>query len=290
MRWPLLADANSYKLHWMGRWGIGFDPSPASEWITLHMGFFDRAGGLRWATEARTKICTEFLKSCVNLGTTLRNFGGKKLDLPNEVWRNLIVKTLACAMDCGLAWLNSTDDYGFDLYNRQLMAAGLQKLLESEEELSQDESTTSAGIWTGRESDIAQSLINLACYMIYRGPAVETDLGQRMEFWQPACMANEIGLKVLTFVRRPPDRTVFCVTPLTLFPDLPNFYSGLFRAWTLVKGDPEREQQINGEWVWKYHLMGKSRIFGKVMSSNEELAFATIVNNIRVYGPIDFPL
>lgn len=105
-------------------------------------------------------------------------------------------------------------------------------------------------------------------------------------------MANEIGSKVLTFVRRLPEREIFCPTPFTLFPDPDHhgFYSELFRAWTLVKGEPERELQHNMEWVWKYYLMGKSRIFGKVMSNDEEHAFATIVNNVRVYGPIDLPL
>jgi hypothetical protein len=190
-------------------------------------------------------------------------------------------------MDTGMEWLTSTGEDGIESYKTPLVIAGLQKLLDTEGKPSQHDSTASAYVWTSQESPTAQSLIDLATYLIYNGPASKTESRQSIELWQPVCIANELGSKALTFVQRPPGREIFCATPMVLFPDLRQFYSKLFRAWTLVKGDPEREQQNNGDWVWKYHLMGKSRIFGNVMSSDEEHAFATIVNNVRIYGPID---
>lgn len=81
MRWPLLTDADVFKLHRMGRWNMGFDPSLASRWIALHMGFSNRAGGLRWATEARMKICAESLHSCRSMGIAMKDIGGENANL-----------------------------------------------------------------------------------------------------------------------------------------------------------------------------------------------------------------
>jgi hypothetical protein len=53
--------------------------SLASGWIALQMGLFDRAGGLRWATESRIKICSEFLQSCSSLGIMMGKIGSKDL-------------------------------------------------------------------------------------------------------------------------------------------------------------------------------------------------------------------
>ena len=290
MRWPLLRAISSYKLHRMGHWSIGFDPSPASSWIALQMGYFNRAGGLRWATQSRLNICIEFLQGCASMGIMIKEFGGKKLTLPGKVWRDLITQTLACVMDCGLEWLPSVGNDSFQRkFNTSSLKIGLQNLLTQEAAI-QDSPGQFTLISTVDKQLEAQALVDLATYLICRGPAVETELDQTMEYWQPVCIANNTGSKALTFVQRLPEREVFCATPLILFPDYPDFYSELFRAWTLVKGEPEQEQQSNGEWVWKYHLMGKSRIFGQVMKREEEDAFATIVDKVRVYGPIDLSI
>jgi len=286
MRWPLLNDVLHYKLHWLNDWDLCPNMNQTSVWIGLSMGFFNRAGGLRWATETRIKICTDFLGICRSLNIMPKVLGGKSLQLLNEVWKDLIIKTLACVMDCWSDWRTSTNEEGLDLCKTPLVRDGLQKLLDSETNASRD-AATSVPIWTIQESPKAQSLIDLVFNLICAGPAVKIELGQSVDFWQAACLANETGSKVLTFVRRIPGKEIVCATPFVLFPDLPNFYSGMFRAWTLVKG--EREQQ-NGEWVPKYHLMGKSKIFGRVLRYDEEHAFATTVKNVRIYGPIDLPL
>jgi hypothetical protein len=302
MRWPLNHDINSIKQHRVGPWDIAADPSPGSGWIGPPIGVFDRAGGLRWATESRLRICIRFCQNCLEMGIIGNTFGTKTLNLPGDTWKDLIPKTLACVMDCGIKWLTSTGasdgDLTFDkIHNIPPVRTSLQKLLNSELEIIQDDSVESTLIWTADEHLEAQSLMDLVIYLIYRGPAVDTELGQSMEFWQPVCMTNEVGSKALTFVRRLPGKEVYCATPIYLYPDSPNFYSNLFRAWTLVKGEPEREQSPDGEWVWKYHLMGKSRILGRITSDDEEYAFATvehafatIVPNVRVYGPIDLPV
>jgi len=280
MRWPLFNDSLAFRLRQRKPWTIDFDPSPASGWIMLQMGVFDRAGGLRWATESRIKVCLEFLRSCNGRGIIFHSLTFKELNLPSKVWVDLIIKTLACLMECGIEWLSLAP----------LARTGLQKFLDREAEISQNDPAKTTATWTAVENLEAQSLMDLAMHLIYRGPAVETKLGQSMEFWQPVCIANETGSKALTFVRRLPEREAFGATPIVLFPDMPDAYSDLFRAWTLVKGEPEREQQPNGDWAWKYHLMGKSRIFGNIANGKIEPTFTSFIDKVKVYGPVDLPL
>jgi hypothetical protein len=80
---------------------------------------------------------------------------------------------------------------------------------------------------------------------------------------------------------------VVCATPTVLLDDE---YSELFRGWTLEKGYPEKEEDEKGEWKWKFHLVGKSKIYG--MGSNMErlegvtnCRFGKAVQGVRMYGP-----
>lgn len=281
MRWPLFSDV-PYNLPPLNSFAIGFGPSPASSWIALQIALSNGSAGLRWATESSLRISTKAFLRWASIGGIQITLVGR---IPNKIRRDLITKTLACVMDCGLEWLTSTsnDCYRYG-YCTPSAKAGLQKLLESKGDVSQDDSAKSTLMWAADEKLEAQSLINLVAYLIRQGPAVEP--GQNMEFWQPVCIANKMGSKVLTFFRGLPEKEIFCAMPLIL---LPEPYSELSRAWTLVKGNPEREQQPNKYWCRKCHLMGKSRIFGSVLSNGEH-ALDTIVDEVKVYGPIDLPL
>jgi hypothetical protein len=196
------------------------------------------------------------------------------------------MKTLASVMDCGLAWLISV----FPPNQRRqpvklktwLLTAAFQKFLQFEKGMLND-SQADESIWSTTEGrDEASTLINLAMRLIRNGLPLFSETS--MDTWQPVCLSNDIGSKALMFARRPAGSEIVCASPLILFRDE---YSWLYRGWTLQKGSPEVVRDSEGLPVWKYHLMGKSRVFGMISAVNEGESFANKVKGVRFYGPLD---
>jgi hypothetical protein len=84
---------------------------------------------------------------------------------------------------------------------------------------------------------------------------------------------------------------VVCATPTALLQDE---YSELFRGWTLIRGSPQEEKDDSGVWKWKYHLMGKSRIYGMIADIHSldgegarSIRYGREVKGVRIYGPVD---
>jgi hypothetical protein len=83
---------------------------------------------------------------------------------------------------------------------------------------------------------------------------------------------------------------VVCAVPNALLHD---DYSSLFRGWSMIKGEPQ-EVQVEGKSKSKYHLLGKSVIYGMVSGSASEddggeaiirRQFGLEVKAARLYGP-----
>jgi hypothetical protein len=153
MRWPLFSDI-PYNLPPLNSFAIGFDPSLASSWIALQMALFNDSTGLIWATESSQRIGTKAFRWASIGGIQIILVGR----IPNKIRRDPITKMLACVLDCGLEWLASTsnDCYRYG-YCTPSTKAGLQKLLESEEDVSQDYSAKFTLMWAAGEKLEAQS-------------------------------------------------------------------------------------------------------------------------------------
>ena len=289
----------------MRNFDIEFDASPAAAYVGLSMCLFNgdgegaRAGGIKWASERKLRICRAFKEGCelrkmysVNYNMT---YGDKLKRL--EI-RKMVIRTLAAIMECGIPWMMFMAQQVLEDWDAKALVDALQRLLNSEiicaekgkaKEQFDARYLDSAG---GRRE--AEALLNLARYLMHTSLPFESE--ESMAAYEPVCIVGKNsdggGERALMYARIPDAGSivdVVCAAPVVLLDDE---YSELFRGWTLEKGYPEKEKDDKGVWKWKFHLVGKSKVHGMLSKTGSGdgasgCHFGTEVKGVRMYGPKD---
>jgi hypothetical protein len=309
MRWPLYTDIgiHSEKMVNMGTFSIEFDPSPAATYVGLDMWIFNggeegsRAGGVRWASERKLRICRAFKEGCESRRMYSVHYNvkyGEKLK-PLET-RKALIRTLAAVMECGIPWVLYMADNVLQSWNKILLVNAVQRLLDHEKinftrgREKEPFDTKFMDSPVGRKE--AEILLDLARMLIHTSLPWGTE--QSMAAYEAVCIVNSSSTSVkhtkaretaFMFAQMPDSGSnvdVVCATPMVLLQD---GYSELFRGWTLVKGAPEKETDDSGVEKWKFHLLGKSRIYGTILAAGCGTAgsshYGKKVTGVRMYGP-----
>jgi hypothetical protein len=117
-----------------------------------------------------------------------------------------------------------------------------------------------------------------------------------MAAYEPVCIfsgrnvEDGRGKRALIYARIPDAGSnvdVVCATPMVLLEDE---YSELFRGWTLGKGNLDKVKDDKGDWRWKFHLLGKSKVHGMISNpqgseGGTKCRFGKEVQGVRIYGP-----
>jgi hypothetical protein len=308
MRWPLYTDTGVSSNHMpkLSKFDIDFDTSPAAEYVGLDMCFFNGDGegsrprGVRWVSERKLRICRAFKEGCEMRKIYSVNYGylvyGKKLD--RLQLRKATIRTLATIMECGIEWVRFMGKTVLEDWDTQILVDGVQNLLDWEE-------SDSVRMREGHSLDVkhldspagrieAELLLDLARYLVHMGLPWESE--RSMSAYEAVCIGDttaDPGCRALIYAQIPDSGSsseVVCATPMALLSDE---LSGLFRGWTLVKGSPEKEQDDTGVLKWKFHLVGKSKIFGTLFGGVTGDGEASRnycgkeIKGVRMYGPED---
>jgi hypothetical protein len=307
MRWPLYSDIgiSSNSMSKMRKFDIDFDASPAAAYVGLSMCLYNgdgegaRAGGIKWASERKLRICRGFKDGCelrkmysVNFNM---NYGDKLKRL--EI-RKMVIRTLAAVMECGVTWMRFMAENVLEDWDAKVLVDALQRLLThekicegrgKEKEPFDTRYLDSAG---GRRE--AETLLDLARYLMHTSLPFESE--QSMAAYEPVCIVSGSnieggrGARALMYARIPDAGSnvdVVCATPMVLLEDE---YSELFRGWTLGKGHLDKVKDDKGDWKWKFHLLGKSKVHGMVSNpqgsdGGTKCRFGKEVQGVRIYGP-----
>ena len=306
MRWPLYSDIgiSSNSMSKMPTFDIEFDASPAATYVGLSMCLFNgdgkgaRAGGITWASERRLRICRAFKEGCESRKMYSVNFNMNYGDkLKRLEIRKMVIRTLAAVMKCGIPWMKFMAEHVLENWDAKVLIDALQRLLNhemicgkrgKEKELFDTKYQDTAG---GRRE--AEALLDLARYLMHTSLPFESE--ESMAAYEPVCIVNSRATRggddrALMYARIPDAGSnvdVVCATPMVLLDDE---YSELFRGWTLEKGYPEKVKDEKGEWKWKFHLVGKSKIYGMVsnverLEGGTSCRFGKAFQGVRMYGP-----
>jgi hypothetical protein len=325
MHWPLFDDigSSSNDMSRLRRFDIELDPSANAAYFGLDMCFYNgdgegsRAGGVRWASERKLTICRAFKDACELRKIASPRYNliyGKSLERLQI--RKAVIRTIAAVMECGADWLlHMTLHVLGENWNTQLLLQAVQRLLGHEKAAAVKGAEADAAFdaayldsQPGRRE--AEQLLDLARYLIDKGLpwSYETSLAA----YEAVCLVGDDGAtrtdtdgaggrrsRALMFARVPgagSNVDVVCATPAVLLHDE---YCELFRGWSLVKGRPGRVRDGAGVEKWKFHLLGKSAVFGMVSGSERGSAvdtegsgldgcgFGKVVKDVRMYGPDD---
>jgi hypothetical protein len=285
----------------MGKFDVDFNPSPAAEYVGLDMYFFNgdgdgpRAGGIQWASERKLRICRAFKEGCELRKMYSVHYNmiyGEKLK-KLEI-RKAVIRTLAAVMECGILWVQFMAEHVFQSWDRKVLVEAVRRLLDHEETNAirgrEREPFDTKYLDTPDGRREAETLLDLARFLIHN--SLPWDSEQSLAAYEAVCIINDTS-RSLMFAQIPDwgsNVEVVCATPMAL---LQGEYSELFRGWTLVKGSPQKEKDDDGAWKWKYHLMGKSRIYGMVAAVDRSdeggggsCSHGREVTGVRVYGPV----
>jgi hypothetical protein len=306
MRWPLYSDISisSNSMSKMRNSGIEFDAGSAATYVGLSMCLFNgdgegaTAGGVKWASERKLRICRAFKEGCElrkMYSVKYNMVYGDKLKLL-EI-RKMVIRTLAAVMECGVPWMKFMAEHVLEGWDAKVLVDALQRLLNHEmicEKKGKEKEpfdTRYLDLAGGRR--VAETLLDLAGYLVRTSLPFGSE--ESMAAYEPVCMVNgkntdRGGERALMYARIPDAGSnvdVVCAVPMVLLDDE---YSELFRGWTLEKGYPEREKDDKGEWKWKFHLVGKSKIHGMVSKTGggdgiTRCRFGKEVEGVRMYGP-----
>jgi hypothetical protein len=314
MHWPLFTDIglSENSMSRLRRFDIDFDSSAEAAYVGLDMCFYNgdgkgaSAGGIRWASERKLRTCRAFKEGCEFRKITAvyyyKNYG---LILTKPQIRKKVIRTLAAIMECGIEWLLFVAEHSVDDWDTKVLVAGVQRLLDHEK----------AAAKKGKEEEVfdvkyldspsgrkeAELLLDFVRYLMQK--ALPWSSERSLHAYEAVCIVNtnadpssnapSTGNDRALMYAQIPDTgsivDVVCATPMVLLHDE---YSELFRGWTLVKGSPDRVQDDAGNWKWKFHLVGKSVIFGMVSGSEDitreggvQCRFGKAVSGVRMYGP-----
>ncbi len=316
MRWPLFTDIglSDDSMSRLRRFDIDFDSSAEATYVGLDMCFYNgdskgaSAGGIRWASERRLRTCRAFKEGCELRKITAvyyyKNYG---TILTSLQIRKKVIRTLAAIMECGIDWLlymaaNSADDW-----DTKVLMAGVQRLLDHEKIAStkgkEEEVFDTKYLDTRNGRKEAELLLDFVRFLMHK--ALPWSSERSLDAYEAVCIVNTNANassssrgtgnnRALMYAQVPDSGSIVdivCATPIILLHDE---YSELFCGWTLVKGTPDRVQDDAGNWKWKFHLVGKSVIFGMV-SGNEDATreggvqcrFGKAISGVRMYGPED---
>jgi hypothetical protein len=304
MRWPVYTDigVSSNNMSKMGKFDVDFDPSPAAEYVGLDMYFFNgdgegpRAGGIQWASERRLRICRAFKEGCELRKMYSVHYNmiyGEKLKRL-EI-RKAVIRTLAAIMECGIPWVHFMAEHVLPSWDRKVLVEAVQRLLDDEKINSipgrerEPFDTKYIESQDGRRE--AETLLDLARFLMHN--SLPWDSEQSLAAYEPVCIVTGTS-RSLMYAQIPDSGSnvdVVCATPTPLLQDE---YSELFRGWTLIRGLTQKEKDDSGVWKWKYHLMGKSRIYGMVADvhrldgeGSRSIRCGKEVKGVRIYGPAD---
>jgi hypothetical protein len=302
MRWPLYSDIgiSSNSMSKMRKFDIEFDASPAAAYVGLSMCLFNgdgegaRAGGVKWASERKLRICRAFKEGCEMRKMYSVNFNmvyGDKLKRL-EI-RKMVIRTLAAIMECGVPWMKFMAETVLEDWDGTVLVGALQRFLNHEKICS--ERGKEMEVFETRYLDLAggrreaETLLDLARFLMHNSLPFESE--ESMAAYEPVCIVNQTTAERALMYARIPDAgsnvDVVCATPMVLLDDE---YSELFRGWTLGKGYPDKVKDAKGEWKWKFHLLGKSKIYGMVSNTQGpeggiKCRFGKEVQGVRMYGP-----
>jgi hypothetical protein len=315
MRWPKFADvglSESWMLK-MRKFDVEIDPSPAAAYLGLDMCFLNGQGNgsyLRWASERKLRICRAFKEGCERkkFSAPNHNYSYANLKKAGGEQRKVHIRTLVAIMGCGIEWVKWMGENVLEDWDTELLVKGVQRLVDHENfKTAQDEEKEPFGVSYmdergGRRE--AELLLDFSRYLMHHALPWKSE--GSMTPYEPVCVVSpareidrESGEKrvqtALMYAYVPDGGSivdVVCAVPNALLHD---DYSSLFRGWSMIKGEPQ-DVEAQGKSKSRYHLLGKSAIYGMVFSSPAQddegdarirRQFGLEVEATRLYGPRD---